>query len=334
MRTFALATLIQQLSLLVCSLVFTADCSSQTFDSFVGRITKENIATSIVLTDANLISLGVISFDPSSVIDFGDINTGSQDSLQRRRELKTYSLPWKSDWRDFTDNWQTSTYVKLSYVSSEQTIDYSQPTKDFDSYEEKSYLTQAEQRWQRQLSEHWKVQLGVGGQLIWYENSFQYSSVLAQLKPIFDNRLVNTSYGALMLDPSIEFRYDNLLWGHRWQFISSYRYAIGHTVLTDSTMQEVSSQVGRFTNTFMLHYPLPQIAESNNELHLMFKRIDLSGDAVAPLETDNYYQVGVGWVIDTPWLTSWVDNLGIGLTVNVGSVLSGGSILLLFNEDI
>jgi hypothetical protein len=33
-------------------------------------------------------------------------------------------------------------------------------------------------------------------------------------------------------------------------------------------------------------------------------------------------------------LSSWVDNVGLGVTVNIGSVLSGGSILLLFNEDI
>ncbi|MCL1058189.1 Solitary outer membrane autotransporter beta-barrel domain [Shewanella gelidimarina] len=295
---------------------------------------RENIATSIVLTDASLITLGVVNFDPSSVVDVGGLDTGSQSSLQRRRELKTYSLPWNGDWTQAFPHWHTSTYFKLSYIGSNQTVDFSQPLIDIDELSEKSYLFQAEQRWQYALTDHWKTQIGIGAQAIWYENQFQYRSELKELESLFDNGLLNTSYGALVIDPSIEFRYDNLFFGHRWQFISRYRFAIGRTVLTDTAPQEVFSKVGRFSNTFMFHYDLPLLADNDNELRLMFQRIDLSGDAVQPLGTDHFYKVGAGWVIDTPWLLSWIDNVGLGVTVNIGSVLSGGSILLLFNEDI
>ncbi|GIU16749.1 hypothetical protein TUM4261_35610 [Shewanella sp. c952] len=320
--------------IMLSNIAYGASQSINSLDNMVSRVAKQNIATAIVLTDANLITLGVVNFDPSSVIDFGDLDAGSESSLERRRELKSYSLPWHSDWSELTPNWNTSTYLKFSYVGSSQTVDFSQSAENFDSFTEKSYLFQAEQRWQHALSEHWKMQFGIGAQTIWYENNFQYRSVLEQLAPVFDNGLLNTSYGALMIDPSIEFRYDSHFYGHRWQFISSYRYAIGHTLLTDSEPQKVTSKVGRFNNTLLFHYQLPQMGMNDNELRFMFKRIDLSGDAVEPLATDHYYEVGAGWVIDTPWLNSWVDNLGIGVTVNVGSVLSGGSILLLFNEDI
>lgn len=318
----------------VSNTALAANQSISSLDNMVSRVARQNIATAIVLTDADLITLGVVNFDPSSVIDFGDLDTGSKSSLERRRELKTYSLPWSSDWINVTANWQTATYLKLSYVGSNQTVDFSQDVEQLDSFSEQSYLFQAEQRWQHPLSENWKIQLGIGAQAIWYENDFKYRSVLQQLAPVFDDGLLNTSYGALMIDPSIEFRYDNYFYGHRWQFISRYRYAIGHTLLTDSEPQKVTSKVGRFNNTLLFHYQLPQLGMNDNELRFMFKRIDLSGDAVEPLAADHYYEVGAGWVIDTPWLSSWVDNLGIGVTVNVGSVLSGGSILLLFNEDI
>ncbi|PKG73862.1 hypothetical protein CXF86_16300 [Shewanella sp. GutCb] len=322
------------LAILYSACVNSAEPSIDSLDDMVSRVTRENIATSIVLTDASLITLGVVNFDPSSFADFGDLDTGSQSSLQRRRELKTYSLPWNGDVTQASPHWQTSTYFKLSYIGSNQTVDFSQPLNDIDQLSEKSYLFQAEQRWQYALTDHWKTQIGIGAQAIWYENQFLYRSVLEQFESLLDNGLVNTSYGALMIDPSIEFRYDNFVFGHHWQFTSRYRFAIGRTLLTDTASQEVSSKVGRFSNALIFHYDLPQLFDNGNELRFMFKRIDLSGDAVDPLGTDHFYEVGAGWVLDTPWLSSWVDNVGLGVTVNIGSVLSGGSILLLFNEDI
>ncbi|QQX82211.1 Solitary outer membrane autotransporter beta-barrel domain [Shewanella sp. KX20019] len=322
------------LSILLGTYANAAVQSIDSLDAMVSNVARQNIATSIVLTDANLITLGVVNFDPSSVVDLAHLDTGSESSLQRRRELKTYSLPWTSSWSDSITDWQTSTYLKLSYIGSKQSVDFSQPANQIDQLLEKSYLFQAEQRWRYPVSEHWKALFGIGAQAIWYENKFEYRSVLKQFESLFDNGLLNTSYGALMIDPSIEFRYDNLVFGHRWQFISRYRFAIGRTLFTDSAPQDVSIKVGRFSNTLMFHYQLPKLVDYDNELRLMFKRIDLSGDAVAPLATDHFYEVGAGWVIDTPWLSSLIDNIGLGVTVNIGSVLSGGSVLLLFNEDI
>lgn len=34
-----------------------------------------------------------------------------------------------------------------------------------------------------------------------------------------------------------------------------------------------------------------------------------------------------------PFKTQWVDNVGIGLSLNYGSALKGGSLVLFFNQD-
>jgi len=41
----------------------------------------------------------------------------------------------------------------------------------------------------------------------------------------------------------------------------------------------------------------------------------------------------LGWLI-TPWFkSSWIENVGVGLTINYGSSLRGGSLVLFFNQD-
>ncbi len=302
-------------------------------DRVVSDMTAGNIATTIVLTDANLITLGVMDFDPKEFVNLGHLDTGDETSLQHRRELKSLSLPWRSDWSEFNLNWQTETVLKLSYLKSNQSVAISEETPT-DQLKEQSYLFMAEQRWKRELTERWQVQLGISGQVIWYENFYNYQSILQVYQPILDEHLVNTSYGALLLDPSIEFRYDNDIYGNTWQFISSFRFAMGQTLLTDSESQNIYSKVGRFSNRLMFHYELGHLDDQYNELRFMFKRIDLFGDAVEPIGASHYYEVGAGWLIKTPYLSYWLDNIGLGVTVNVGSVLSGGSLVLLFNEDI
>ena len=62
------------------------------------------------------------------------------------------------------------------------------------------------------------------------------------------------------------------------------------------------------------------------------KRIDLSGDPVASLGTDKYYELSLGVLLTPPILRDFVDNVGIGISINYGSALKGGSLVLFFNE--
>ncbi|MCL1067710.1 Solitary outer membrane autotransporter beta-barrel domain [Shewanella olleyana] len=305
-----------------------------TLDQSLSDITKGNIASAIVLSDAGLVTLGVVNFDPNNIIDLDGVDAGSAESVQRRKELNVYSIPWESDWLGEPESWQTASFIKFSYINSKQSIQISERENQIDKLSEESYLLFGEQRWKYQLNQDWWLQFGLGAHLVWYDNDFAYSDDTAEYRELLDGNLFNTSFGAWMIDPSIQLHYQNTLWGNQWQYISRFSYAFGDIIKTDSDFQSGSPNVGRFSNTFIYHYPLPELMAYKNEMRFLFKRIDLSGDAVDTMGTSHYYETGLGWIVETPSLSSWLTNVGIGVTVNIDSALSGGSVVLLFNEDI
>ena len=299
---------------------------------------KGDIASAIVLTDANLISLGIVDFNPNSFIDLseiGDINVGDEDTLRRRSQLKSYTIPWTSDEVKLSPQWTRSFGVRFSYVSATDSIDGIDEKSLQSPLEDTSYLLAAEYRWKYKINNNWDLALGLGGQFIWLENTLKYRDpLLEELSGLIDNALVNTSYGALMFDPNAELTYASQWYGHKWEFISSLRYAAGRTLFTDDGTQAVSPQVGRFSNAFVFHYQLPNAWDRRNEMRLLAKRVDLTGDVVDPMGTHYYYELGAGWIIETPSLSSWLDNIGVGITLNINSGLSGGGVVLLLNEEI
>lgn len=299
---------------------------------------KGDITSAIVLTDANLITLGIVDFNPNSFVDLseiGDINVGDEDTLHRRSQLKSYTMPWESDETKLSPQWTSSFGARISYVNATDSIEGIEDRSLQSPLEDTSYLLAGEYRWTYNINKNWNLALGLGGQFLWLENTLKYQDpILESVSGLIDNTLVNTSYGALMFDPNAELTYTSQWYGHNWEFISSLRYAVGRTLLTDDGTQVVSPQVGRFSNAFVFHYQLPNAWDNRNEMRLLAKRVDLTGDVVDPMGTHYYYELGAGWIIETPSLSSWLDNIGVGITLNINSGLSGGGIVLLLNEEL
>lgn len=61
--------------------------------------------------------------------------------------------------------------------------------------------------------------------------------------------------------------------------------------------------------------------------------MDVGSDIQQPLGTSMYYEASVGWLMTPPFEISFIDNIGIGLSLNYGSAFKGGSIVLFFNQD-
>ncbi|MDO3385462.1 Solitary outer membrane autotransporter beta-barrel domain [Gilvimarinus sp. SDUM040013] len=109
-------------------------------------------------------------------------------------------------------------------------------------------------------------------------------------------------------------------------------YAIGHTVATDSHAQDTTIETGRLSNTLVYHYDTPDVLKRRSQIRVLASRIDVGGDAVSPLGSHHYYELGAGWLIDTSNDIKFLNNIGVGLALNIGSNLSGGSLVILFNE--
>ncbi len=295
---------------------------------------KGDITSAIVFTDANLISLGVVDFNPNELVDLSEIgNAGDEDTLDRRNRLRSYTLPWESEDIALSEHWNGSVSVRLSYVNTSDDIEGVDEPRILSPIEDTSYIIASDFNWKYQVNEFWDLQLGIGSQFIWQENKLVYRELgLTRLKTLLDDKLVNTHYGALVFDPSVQLSYSNELFGHKWDFISRWRYAIGRTFMTENGMQAVSPEAGRWSNQFVFHYGLPSVWNKRNEMRFLVNRVDLSGDVVESMNTSSYYEVGAGWIVDTSSMVSWLDSFGVGLTLNINSGLSGGGLVLLINE--
>ena len=174
----------------------------------------------------------------------------------------------------------------------------------------------------------------MSGQYLYYRNHFDYQDpTLLLLRGFLDGQLLNTSYGVWMVDPAVNAVYRGTLFGQRFDYKIQYRHALGHTIHTDSQSQQTSVETGRFSNTLTFHFDTPELYGRQSQVRTLLRRIDLTGDAVEPMGTSHYYQFGVGWLVDTSSPDSWLDTIGIGISVNTGSNLSGGSVVILFNEE-
>lgn len=293
----------------------------------------QNTANSIVLADANLITLGVMDFDPNEFADFGNLNVGSEESLELRKSLKTYSLPWSFKPSVLSDKLDTQYRIRLSYVGAHQDLVYEDP-EYVNALDEETYLLFGEKAWRYQPSEHWRIEAGLAAQYIYYRNHIDYQDpILIFFREIFDQQILNTSYSALLLDPVLSARYQGEIFGHRFEYTAQYRHAFGHTLTTDSHNQKTSINTGRLTNTFAFHYDTAAINGRASQVRLLARRIDIDHDAVSPMGASHYYEFGAGWLVDTSNDMGWIDNFGLGISINIGSNLSGGSVVILFNEQ-
>lgn len=324
-------------SLLVISQGIHLCANSQSIDDLdIGNAIKQavaqNSARSIVLSDANLVTLGIVDFDPNEFVDFNNINVGDESTLKERSTLTIYSLPWSLKSRDLSDKLQSQLQLRFSYLSTKQDLIFDDENIG-NPLQETTYLLYAENTWRYNLNDNWQLQGGVGGEVLFYENELDYRDELLQIfAPYFDRSLFNTSYRVWTLDPSLGASYSGEVFDHRWEYRLMYRYAVGHTFNTDSHVQDTTVEAGRLSNSLIFHYDTPDLWSRRSQIRLLARRIDLSADAVPAMGTHHYYELGAGWLLDTSSDISFLNNIGIGLSMNIDSELSGGSVVILFNE--
>ncbi|UTF58586.1 Solitary outer membrane autotransporter beta-barrel domain [Gilvimarinus sp. DA14] len=324
-------------ALIASNLLFSSCFAAESLDDLglghiAGEIVAQNSARSIVLSDANLITLGVVDFDPNEFVDFENINVGDESTLEQRSQLTTYSLPWNFTPRTHGERWRSQTQLRLSYIATEQELVFEDQALG-NPLDETTFLLYAENNWRYELNQAWAFKMGVGSEILFYENDFDYRDpVLEILAPYFDRSLFNTSYKVWTLDPNLGAHYRGEFMGHTWEYQLTYRYAIGHSFDTDTHLQETTIEAGRLSNSLIFHYDTPDVWNRRSQIRLLARRIDLSADAVPAMGTHHYYELGAGWLVDTSNDIRFLDNIGIGLSLNIDSELSGGSVVILFNE--
>ena len=288
-------------------------------------------ATSVLLSDSDAISFGVANFDPQTLFKDHPQQGIEADSIQLRNQLSVTNLPFSIDLNNENDTFQDQLRFNFSYVQQKQKQGYS----DLDNDENKDTIYGAYAAYHRDwsLGKGWQLTTGFGQHLMHHKNEHRYnSSESSQFKGLLDGQFYNLTSNAYLLEPVLGLKFKQTQgWGY-WTLNSKYQYFYGRSFGGDSATQGANPEGWEFSNTVKTHLNLFSNQQHLESLYFKAQRVDVGGDIRPSLGTDFYYEFGIGLLVKINALPDFIENIGIGVNVNMGSQLEGGSLVLYFNE--
>lgn len=314
--------------------------NAQTVSTTAGEQIDSVIETALILTDKDAVSLGALQFDPGRFVELESESMGSSESLSRRRQVSTFVLPWH--WQTDNVDKGLSMYLRsrLMYLQAKQEVIYSADDSSSEDQGDSADTSQSRvyggyfgggsnYKW----NEEWQGKVGAGIHLVRYQNDYKYSSPFSQtLATDVDGLLFNSSVTALIGELRASLSYHNKFRDWPWSASSTYTFYAGDAINSNRAADAASPRTFSWINGIQVSSDMPPLYEFSNRLRFFTKRVDVGGEVQRTLATDHYYQLGVGWLFDLSQHSSWVDNLGASMSLNVGSALSGGSVSILYNE--
>lgn len=298
------------------------------------HIFEEAFATAIVLSDSESISLGIGNFNPDTLLKPTHQHLTEGDSITLRNELKVYALPYTFVVNSENKQWSDKVMLRLAYIRQDSSHDLFagtnlQPDHNID----KVYSFYSAYSNYQPLAENWKLRLRLGSYLMHYENNHQYNNPLSTaFKPALEGIYFNTMANAAIIEPNVKLSYTRPKnWG-KWQFSTDINYFIGKVYSGSASSRGASPEGWRINNGVKIHFDVNKANLHTESIYLKFERIDMHGDMVASFQTDHFYEAGIGVLLDIHKYTSLADNIGIGININKGSDISGGSIVFYINE--
>ena len=296
----------------------------------------ESYATAILLTGGNAVRFGFWDFDPNDVVGLEDENLGSLEAQQIRQRIRTFSLPytWSSPLGE-----QDNTLVlgaKAAYlgqVQETQIVTSSEQAKDSIDSSVTTLTVGAELR--HRATDHLGLAAGLNLNLQRYRNSTDFNTPESQaLAPLVDGLITNYSANAWQAEPHVRATWFVGGRDTEVKLISDFHYMRGRTFDTDRPAHEVQPEAWYWSNGVRWRHPYVTRFLPGQNVWMQASRYDLGGDLGEALGNHYYYEAGVGWLLDLRKMNiPFVDNVGIGINLNYGSVLRGGTLVLLFNEE-
>lgn len=317
---------------LFCS-VFPAIVSATTLSDLVRKDIERTFATSVLLNDTDVFTFGINNFDPNKVFRLDNEDIGSNDSVSRRKDIASITFPYTFELPEYIEDNHQEITLRLSALRIEKDVVYASTTKsDFQKESVVSgYLEFANVT---QLDEHWSFSSAIGNHISYYRNDFEYrSSLLEPYKDQLDGVYLNTDAWAYIVEPKVKLTFeDKNDWG-KYKLSTSWHYFNG-IGWGEANEGNIGHPEGWYiANEAKIFYDLIRWDKNITSMYSSIRRIDIGGDTVASMGTSSYYEGSVGWLLNPNLFNDWVDNVGIGLTINYGSSLKGGSLVIFFNQD-
>lgn len=294
---------------------------------------EQRFATSVLLNDTDVFTFGINNFDPNEVFSLDNEDIGSNDSVSRRQNITSLSLPYTFELPKYIEGNHQEITLRLSALRIENDVEYAATIKS--DYQKESVVSgYVEFANVSQLNEYWSFHSGIGNHISYYRNDFEYrSSLLEPIQDQLDGLYYNTDAWAYIIEPKIKLIFeDKNHWG-RYKLSTSWHYFNG-VGWGEANNGDVGNPEGWYiANEAKIFYDLVRWDKNITSMYSSIIRIDIGGDTVESMGTTSYYEGSVGWLLNPNLFNEWVDNVGIGFTINYGSSLKGGSLVLFFNQD-
>lgn len=295
---------------------------------------EQTFAAALVLTDGDSITLGYGNFNPTKLLSphHEDLNE-NEDSLDLRKQLSLYSIPF-----DFTLDqtiWghKATLHNQVSYLKQSRDISiFTREPTDFS--DEKMYSATIGLSIEEPISSKWFYRARISSHLMHYENEYDFNSYQSkqQLKPLIEGTYANLQSNTLIFNPnaSVIYRLPRA-WGH-YEYKLKFNYYYGWALSQPNLVNTINPESWQTSNGIKANFNMFKVFDSQQSFYVKAQRIDLGADSREPLNTDHFYEYGLGVLWDVSRWTDWFNNFGIGVNINNGSSLDGGTIVIYFNE--
>lgn len=292
-------------------------------DNIAVKALEQGVAFSTVLTDSDAVTFGFASLDLTEFNEFIDTN---ETTLKRSTDILVLPYSWKladTNRKNMTHFLNT----RVSYVGVDSDSTLVQGYKNEQIY---GMFLQYSQRYQ--IDQNWYTGLGFGTHLSYYRNQYSESEgITAAILDRFGGS--TTSALVLMAEPAAHLGYvKNEPWG-QWTLHNSDYYLFGQGIGgAADNISDVQPEGWRVINGIEFKFNIEPVLGLSDYIALDLKRIDVGGDISVLSDKGYYYEVGLGWIVNTQGLIALFDNIGIGINLNFGSSISGGSLVIYYNE--
>ena len=166
--------------------------SANEVSDLIQKEIKRNFAASVLLNDTDVFTFGINNFDPNEVFRLDNEDIGSSDSVSRRQNMASLSLPYTFKLpATIEDNHQEVT-LRLSALRTENEVDYSS-TSVTDFQKETVISGYVEFSNVIQLDGYWSFHPGIGNHISYYRNDYEYRgnvpgpNIVDQLEGVYLN---------------------------------------------------------------------------------------------------------------------------------------------------
>lgn len=294
---------------------------------------KQNVegvfATALILGDDDAITLGVANFDPVKIFDLPTSDIITAESIELRNQLSVYSIPYSVKLVE-NETFQDKIKFAISYVKQEQDQIINDTNTDHNRDDILSINATYQRNWF--VTPNWTTSASLGNYLMTYQNKHSYSTESAQIQDQLNGQYYNIRSNAFLFEPAIQAAYTKQQrWG-KWVYRSSFSAFYGWTFSGDEAVRGANPSGWEWYNGMKGYFNLHADNYAAESFYLKAGRIDIGGDVRPTFNTSEYYEMGLGILFASPYFQGWIDNIGVGINVNLGSSLSGGSVVIYLNE--